>query len=164
MAEPNVLLLDEPTNDLDIDTLQQLEDLLDGWPGSLVVVSHDRYLVERVCDTVVALLGDGRITHLPGGIDEYLTRYRPAPAQVAAPPAATGPTPAAQLRTARKELARLERQIERLAGREAELQQRIIQQAADPAAFRELEGELREVLAAKDDLETRWLEVAEAAG
>jgi ATP-binding cassette subfamily F protein uup len=110
------------------------------------------------------LLGDGRITHLPGGIDEYLTRYRPAPAQVAAPPAATGPTPAAQLRTARKELARLERQIERLAGREAELQQRIIQQAADPAAFRELEGELREVLAAKDDLETRWLEVAEAAG
>jgi ATP-binding cassette subfamily F protein uup len=164
MAEPNVLLLDEPTNDLDIDTLQQLEDLLDGWPGSLVVVSHDRYLVERVCDTVVALLGDGRITHLPGGIDEYLTRYRPAPAQVAAPPAATGPTPAAQLRTARKELARLERQIKRLAGREAELQQRIIQQAADPAAFRELEGELREVLAAKDDLETRWLEVAEAAG
>ncbi|HKS51905.1 MAG TPA: ABC-F family ATP-binding cassette domain-containing protein [Pseudonocardiaceae bacterium] len=164
MAEPNVLLLDEPTNDLDIDTLQQLEDLLDGWPGSLVVVSHDRYLVERVCDTVVALLGDGRITHLPGGIDEYLTRYRPAPAQVAAPPAATGPTPAAQLRTARKELARLERQIERLAGREAELQQQIIQQAADPAAFRELEGELREVLAAKDDLETRWLEVAEAAG
>jgi ABC transport system ATP-binding/permease protein len=164
MAEPNVLMLDEPTNDLDIDTLQQLEDLLDGWPGSLVVVSHDRYLVERVCDTVVALLGDGRITHLPGGIDEYLTRYRPAPAQVAAPPAATGPTPAAQLRTARKELARLERQIERLAGREAELQQQIIQQAADPAAFRELEGELREVLAAKDDLETRWLEVAEAAG
>jgi ABC transport system ATP-binding/permease protein len=70
MAEPNVLLLDEPTNDLDIDTLQQLEDLLDGWPGSMVVVSHDRYLVERVCDTVVALLGDGRITHLPGGIEE----------------------------------------------------------------------------------------------
>ncbi|MGH3998171.1 MAG: ABC-F family ATP-binding cassette domain-containing protein, partial [Pseudonocardiaceae bacterium] len=74
MAEPNVLLLDEPTNDLDIDTLQQLEDLLDGWPGSLVVVSHDRYLIERVCDTVVALFGDGRITQLPGGIEEYLQR------------------------------------------------------------------------------------------
>ena len=74
MAEPNVLLLDEPTNDLDIDTLQQLEDLLDSWPGTLVVVSHDRYLVERVCDTVVALLGDGRITDLPGGIEEYLAR------------------------------------------------------------------------------------------
>ncbi|HEX6403900.1 MAG TPA: ABC-F family ATP-binding cassette domain-containing protein [Pseudonocardiaceae bacterium] len=164
MAEPNVLLLDEPTNDLDIDTLQQLEDLLDSWPGSLVVVSHDRYLVERICDTVVALPGDGRIMHLPGGIDEYLTRYRPAPVQVAALPAATGSTQAAQLRVARKELARLERQLERLAGREAELQQQISQQAADPAAFRELDSELRAVLAAKDDLETRWLEVAEAAG
>jgi ATP-binding cassette subfamily F protein uup len=165
MAEPNVLLLDEPTNDLDIDTLQQLEDLLDGWPGSLVVVSHDRYLVERVCDTVVAMLGDGRITHLPGGIEEYLTRYRPAPAQVAALPAATGSsTQAAQLRVARKELARLERQLERLAGREAELQQQIVQRAADPAAFRELDSELRAVLAAKDDLETRWLEVADATG
>ena len=84
MAEPNVLLLDEPTNDLDIDTLQQLEDLLDSWPGTLVVVSHDRYLVERVCDTVVALLGDGRITDLPGGIEEYLARRD---AQLAAPAA-----------------------------------------------------------------------------
>ena len=74
MAEPNVLMLDEPTNDLDVDTLARLEDLLDGWPGTLVVVSHDRYLVERVCDTVVALLGDGKITHLPGGIEEYLAR------------------------------------------------------------------------------------------
>jgi ATP-binding cassette subfamily F protein uup len=74
MAEPNVLMLDEPTNDLDVDTLARLEDLLDGWPGTLVVVSHDRYLVERVCDTVVALLGDGKITHLPGGIEEYLVR------------------------------------------------------------------------------------------
>jgi len=74
MAEPNVLLLDEPTNDLDVDTLSNLEDLLDGWPGTLVVVSHDRYLVERVCDTVIALLGDGKLTHLPGGIEEYLAR------------------------------------------------------------------------------------------
>ncbi len=74
MAEPNVLLLDEPTNDLDVDTLANLEDLLDGWPGTLVVVSHDRYLVERVCDTVVALFGDGKLTHLPGGIEEYLAR------------------------------------------------------------------------------------------
>ncbi len=173
MAEPNVLLLDEPTNDLDIDTLQQLEDLLDGWPGSLVVVSHDRYFVDRVCDTVVALLGDGEITHLPGGIEEYLDRRAGAPAT----PSHSGPssgsssgpsfgtlTEAAEQRAARKELARLERQLERLAGREAELQRRIIQQAADPAEFRELDGELRVVLAAKSDLETRWLEVADAAG
>ncbi len=78
MAEPNVLLLDEPTNDLDTDTLAALEDLLDTWPGTLVVVSHDRYLVERVCDTVVALLGDGSLAALPGGVDEYLARRRAA--------------------------------------------------------------------------------------
>ncbi|MDQ4009592.1 MAG: ATP-binding cassette domain-containing protein [Actinomycetota bacterium] len=169
MAEPNVLLLDEPTNDLDIDTLQQLEDLLDGWPGSLVVVSHDRYLVERVCDTVVALFGDGRITQLPGGIEEYLQRWDAAEGvrlqgcqtRLAPSDASIG---AAQQRTARKELARLERQLERLAGREADLQRRIAQQAASPDAFRELDGELRAVLAAKDDLETRWLEVADAVG
>jgi ATP-binding cassette subfamily F protein uup len=166
MAEPNVLLLDEPTNDLDIDTLQQLEDLLDGWPGSLIVVSHDRYFVDRVCDTVVALLGDGRITHLPGGIDEYLDRRDSTPAltgSLSREPSGM-PTEAAELRAARKELARLERQMERLASREARLQQQITEQAADPAAFRELDSELRAVLAAKNDLETRWLEVAEAAG
>ena len=79
-------------------------------------------------------------------------------------PAATASTQAAQLRVARKELVRLERQLERLAGREAELQQQISQRAADPAAFRELDSELRAVLAAKDDLETRWLEVADSVG
>ncbi len=165
MAEPNVLLLDEPTNDLDIDTLQQLEDLLDGWPGSLVVVSHDRYLVERVCDTVVALLGDGRITQFPGGIEEYLQRWDSASEVASQAISSTGsPTAAAEARVARKELARLERQLERLAGQEADLQRRIVHQAGDPGAFRELDGELRAVLAAKDDLETRWLEVADAAG
>jgi ATP-binding cassette subfamily F protein uup len=170
MAEPNVLLLDEPTNDLDIDTLQQLEDLLDGWPGSLVVVSHDRYFIDRVCDIVVALLGDGHITHLPGGIEEYLDRCDAATSlsgDSAGPCQGVmrgRPPQAVQLRAARKELARLERQLERLTVRETELQQRIVQQAADPAAFRELDNELRTVLAAKDALETRWLEVADAAG
>jgi ATP-binding cassette subfamily F protein uup len=166
MAEPNVLLLDEPTNDLDIDTLQQLEDLLDGWPGSLVVVSHDRYFVDRVCDTVVALLGNGRITNLPGGIEEYLERRVSGPALTSPLPGASSgvPTEAAERRVARKELTRLERQLDRLAGREAELQQQIVQQAADPAAFRKLDNELRAVLAAKDDLETRWLEVADTTG
>jgi ATP-binding cassette subfamily F protein uup len=79
MDEPNVLLLDEPTNDLDIETLTSLEDLLDGWAGTLVVVSHDRYLLERVCDRQVALLGDGRLRDLPGGVEEYL-RLRAAAA------------------------------------------------------------------------------------
>ncbi len=78
MDEPNVLLLDEPTNDLDVDTLTALEDLLDGWPGTLVVVSHDRYFVERVCDDVFALTGGGGLDHLPGGIDQYLELRRAA--------------------------------------------------------------------------------------
>ena len=78
MTEPNVLLLDEPTNDLDIETLTELEDLLDGWPGTLVVVSHDRYFLERVTEHVVALLGDGRLSFLGGGVDEYLDRVRAA--------------------------------------------------------------------------------------
>ena len=76
MTEPNVLLLDEPTNDLDIETLTELEDLLDDWPGTLVVVSHDRYFLERVTEHVVALLGDGRLSFLGGGVDEYLDRVR----------------------------------------------------------------------------------------
>ena len=76
MAEPNVLLLDEPTNDLDIDTLQELESLLDEWPGTLVVISHDRYLIERICDSTWALFGDGQLTNLPGGIEQYLERRK----------------------------------------------------------------------------------------
>ncbi|HZK32598.1 MAG TPA: ABC-F family ATP-binding cassette domain-containing protein, partial [Corynebacterium sp.] len=76
MSEPNVLLLDEPTNDLDIDTLQELEELLDGWPGTLVVISHDRYLIERIVDNTYALFGDGELKNLPGGIEEYLARRK----------------------------------------------------------------------------------------
>lgn len=78
VGEPNVLLLDEPTNDLDTDTLAALEDLLDGWPGTLIVVSHDRYLLERVCDRQVALLGDARVRDLPGGVEQYLELRRAA--------------------------------------------------------------------------------------
>ncbi|MGL5909973.1 MAG: ATP-binding cassette domain-containing protein, partial [Phycicoccus sp.] len=85
MDEPNVLLLDEPTNDLDIDTLTSLEDVLDGWPGTLVVVSHDRYLLERVCDRQVALLGDGRLRDLPGGVEEYLRLRADAAARRGSP-------------------------------------------------------------------------------
>ena len=85
LGEPNVLLLDEPTNELDIDTLTELEDMLDGWPGSMVVVSHDRYFLERACDHVVALV-DGALPYLPGGVAEYLDRR-------ARPPAARPPGP-----------------------------------------------------------------------
>ena len=73
MDEPNVLLLDEPTNDLDVDTLTALEDLLDSWAGTLIAASHDRYFLERVCDSVTALIGSGQLASLPGGVDEYLS-------------------------------------------------------------------------------------------
>jgi ATP-binding cassette subfamily F protein uup len=172
MAEPNVLLLDEPTNDLDIDTLQQLEDLLDGWAGTLVVISHDRYLVERVCDGVVALFGDGRITDLPGGIDEYLRRRdRQAEAERASQPAPAGSAPAprpgpsaAEQRAARKELAKLERRLAGLSQREAELHAALAEAATDPDRLLALDAELRTVVAERTEVEERWLELAETAG
>ncbi|HEX4720929.1 MAG TPA: ABC-F family ATP-binding cassette domain-containing protein [Pseudonocardiaceae bacterium] len=164
MAEPNVLLLDEPTNDLDIDTLQQLEDLLDSWAGTMVVVSHDRYLVERVCDRVVALLGDGRITHLVGGIDEYLTRLAERQPPSAPAPVASAPSDAAERRTARKTLARLERRLETLGTRVARLNEEMAGAATDPDRLIELDADLRTVRAEQEELEEQWLAAAELAG
>ena len=170
MAEPNVLLLDEPTNDLDVDTLAHLEDLLDGWPGTLVVVSHDRYLVERACDTVVALFGDGRITHLPGGIDEYLARRAAAGDAVASAavqaPASTPRTSglsAAEQRAARKEAQRLERRMETLSAREEKLHAQLAEAATDPDRLLALDAELRAVVAEREQVELDWLAAAELA-
>jgi ATP-binding cassette subfamily F protein uup len=169
MGEPNVLMLDEPTNDLDIETLTALEDLLDGWPGTLVVVSHDRYFLERTTDHVVALLGDGALRALPGGVDEYLERrraaagVRPAVAgPVAAEPAPAGPT-AADARAARKELARIERQLERVAVREAQLHEAIAADATDYEKVAALDAELRELAAERGALEEQWLAAAEVS-
>jgi ATP-binding cassette subfamily F protein uup len=167
MGEPNVLLLDEPTNDLDIDTLRALEDLLDGWPGTLVVVSHDRYFVERVCDDVYALLGDGGVRHVPGGIEQYL-ELRRMEAAVEAPPkpaARAGRTaPAgAVLRAARKEAARLERALEKLAERERALHAAMAASATDHERLRELQAELDDVAARREEAEIGWLEEAETA-
>jgi ATP-binding cassette subfamily F protein uup len=166
MAEPNVLLLDEPTNDLDIETLTEFEDLLDGWPGTLVVVSHDRYFLERVTEHVVALLGDGGLSFLGGGVDEYLDRVRTAragssggPQPVRAAPAAPRSS-AAEERTARKELQRLERQLDRLAVRETELTEALAANATDYEKLTSLGAELRAVQREKSDLEDRWLAVA----
>ncbi|GGP59596.1 ABC-F family ATP-binding cassette domain-containing protein [Saccharothrix coeruleofusca] len=166
MAEPNVLLLDEPTNDLDIDTLQQLEDLLDSWPGTLVVISHDRYLVERVCDKVVALFGDGGLTDLPGGIEEYLRRRDAQREAVAAPaPRAASPSSssAADQRAARKELARLERRLEALQKKEAQLHAKLAEAATDPERLMALDAELKAVLAEAEDVEAQWLLAVETA-
>jgi ATP-binding cassette subfamily F protein uup len=180
LAEPNVLLLDEPTNDLDIETLTELEDLLDGWAGSVVVVSHDRYFLERVTDHVVALL-DGGLAYLPGGVDEYLSiraGNESAPAAGRAPGRARaddGPAPdgrgghdgsdggptAAQVRTGQKELARLERQIARLAGTEDQLSADLAANATDYARLVDLGEQLRAAQRERAGLEERWLELAE---
>jgi ABC transport system ATP-binding/permease protein len=165
LDEPNVLLLDEPTNDLDIDTLTELEDMLDGWPGSLVVVSHDRYFLERVTDHVVALLG-GHLAYLPGGVAEYLERLDRQHA--AAAPASAGPSSAAprassaaRQRAAQKELVRLERQLDRVSGREAELTVALAEHAADYTRLIDLGVQLRAVQQEKAGLEDRWLTLAE---
>ncbi|WP_425450759.1 ABC-F family ATP-binding cassette domain-containing protein [Xylanimonas oleitrophica] len=181
VAEPNVLLLDEPTNDLDTDTLAALEDLLDGWTGTLIVVSHDRYLLERVCDRQWALLGDGKIRDLPGGVEQYLDLRRAAQGGASSSPAAAVPDggapaagegaagsvpapSAADVRTAKKEIARIERRLARIADDEKKLHEKI---AADPTNFEavaELDGRLRELAAEKEELELAWLEAAEVAG
>jgi len=184
VGEPNVLFLDEPTNDLDVDTLTELEDLLDGWPGSLVVVSHDRYFLERVTDHVVALLGDGKLSYLGGGVEEYLQRRArqampvPGPAGPgtdvgvggpgtagsgagASTRPAGGPTTAAAQRAARKELQRLERQLARVGDREAGLTAALAAEASDYTRLIELGAELRTVQDQKARLEEQWLAVAE---
>jgi ATP-binding cassette subfamily F protein uup len=161
MAEPNVLLLDEPTNDLDIDTLTALEDLLDSWPGTLIVVSHDRYFVERVCDDVYGLLGDGALRHLPGGIEQYVELRREAGEEPPAPQApATGATGAA-VHTARKEVRRIERALDGIAQREAALHDAMAQSATDHDRLSALTADLAALGAERELLETQWLVASE---
>ena len=159
MGEPNVLLLDEPTNDLDIDTLNALEDVLDGWPGTLLVVSHDRYFLERTTTVTSSLMGDGTVKALPGGVDEYLAkRIRRAVAVPAANPAAAA---RGDSRAARKDLQRLERELVKLDSREAELLGQIADDAADHRKVAVLDADLREVRSRKESVEHSWLELSE---
>ncbi len=162
MGEPNVLLLDEPTNDLDIDTLTALEDLLDSWPGTLVVVSHDRYFVERVCDDVFALTPQGGIAHLPGGVDQYLEQQRePRPAPAAVPAGSRGvATAGAVLRATRKEVQRLERALERQGAVERSLHEQMTASSTDHLRLSELQAELKASIERREQLEAAWLEAA----
>jgi ABC transport system ATP-binding/permease protein len=170
MEGPNVLLLDEPTNDLDIDTLTALEDLLDGWPGTLVVVSHDRYFVERVCDNVYALTPAGGIRHVPGGIDQYLRERTDALEPVARrvpvkKGMAAGAATRSKLRDARRaeqEAKRLERAIEKLAERERTLNEEMAVNATDHASLGALHAELDQIVAEREQLEAAWLETSES--
>ena len=166
MDEPNVLLLDEPTNDLDIDTLPALEDLLDGWPGTLVVVSHDRYFVERVCDDVYALTGDGGVRHLPGGIEQYLELRHAAAGRRRRPPrAAARPAPRPARCCARR--ARRWRGWSARSRGSPRASRRCTRtwpaSATDHERLRELQAELDAVAAEREDAEAAWLEAAETA-
>jgi ABC transport system ATP-binding/permease protein len=187
-----VLLLDEPTNDLDIETLNVLEDFLDRWPGTLIVVSHDRYFLERVCDTVWALLGDGQISMLPRGVDEYLERRKAELAAPARPVADVRLQPAdpsqmytdsagdskagdakagkpkagkpkagsAEERTARKAVARLDKQLARLAQQEASINAEIAEHAHDYDRIATLSSQLVVLHEEKESAELEWLEAA----
>lgn len=178
LQEPNVLILDEPTNDLDTDMLAAIEDLLDAWPGTLLVVSHDRYLVERVTDRQVAIL-DGHLRDLPRGVDQYLELRKqqvsgldtrpaspgaPRPPEAAAPPAGQ---PAVALtgadrRVAEKELASIDRRLEKLQSQIAEQHEKLARHdQSDYVGLGVLGDELSGLEAAVADLETRWLEVSE---
>lgn len=176
MAEPNVLLLDEPTNDLDIDTLQELESLLDGWPGTMVVISHDRYLIERVCDSTWALFGDGGLTNLPGGIEQYLQKRAQLQAaegrndnvldlgerdQEAAQP--QNSLSSQQEREIHKEMNAIERKMGKVDQKIARIHDALAEAAevVDTAKMTELDSDLREATEEKDELEMRWMELGE---
>jgi len=174
MAEPNVLILDEPTNDLDIETLTSLEDVLDGWAGTLLVVSHDRYLLERMCDRQVALLGDGAVRDLPGGVEQYLDLRHAARLSAAASgasggsgastspagPERSGPS-AAERRGAKKDLLRIERQLSKLSVQEDRIHLQMAAKASDHTAVTVLNDKLRAIVDERETLELEWLSVAE---
>ncbi|OUZ07319.1 ABC transporter ATP-binding protein [Aeromicrobium sp. PE09-221] len=170
LAEPNVLILDEPTNDMDTDMLTAIEDLLDTWPGTLLVVSHDRYLLERVTDQQYAIL-DGRLRHLPGGVDEYLAlRERQDQARDFASSAPRDTVveeqsglSGAERRAVQKEIASVERRMERLAARVDILHERLA--AHDQSDYEGLQTHTEELRTVEDEiahLEERWLELSES--
>ena len=190
MAEPNVLLLDEPTNDLDIDTLQELESLLDSWPGTMVVISHDRYLIERIADNTYALFGDGKLTNLPGGIDEYLRRRAALDAaqpagvvnlgestkQDSAPDGSgngagnakkesTKRLSSQEERELTKKMNALERKMGKLDEQATKLNAEMAEVAGagdiDTAKLTELDSKLKEVTSQREELEMEWLELGE---
>jgi ATP-binding cassette subfamily F protein uup len=172
LAEPNVLLLDEPTNDLDIDTLNVLEDFLDGWPGTLIVVSHDRYFLERVTDSVWALLGDGQISMLPRGVDEYLERRAgglasgqldvgTASQQAANTSVSKAKVGGAEERAARKAVSRIEKRLARITELETKLNAEVLEHAQDYEKLAEISAQLSALATEKGDLELEWLEASE---
>lgn len=157
MDSPNVLLLDEPTNDFDVETLTALEDLLDSFGGTLLVISHDRYFLERVCDRFVGLLGDGSLRDLPGGIEEYL-KLRSASLSITTPSQAkSGKSSAAESRLVKKEISKFEKQLERAEVEIASLVKAQGDLAFDHEKLAKVMEELAAAKAKKDVIEEAWL-------
>ena len=158
MDSPNVLLLDEPTNDFDIEILTELEDLLDSFAGTLIVISHDRYFLERTCDRIVGLLGDGKLTDLPRGIDQYL-ELREAQIADSIPKQNSEKrvSSAAEERQIRKELTRIERQMEKLDAEIAELMKYQEAAAYDAEKLIEATNNLESAKQKRATLEEEWL-------
>lgn len=169
LGQPNVLILDEPTNDLDTDMLAAMEDLLDSWPGTLIVVSHDRYFLERVTDQQYGILG-GHLRHLPGGVDEYLRLRANHAEQTGAPtakPAADAPAglSGADLRATQKEVAAIERKLEKLAGQIDKAHVKLAEHDQDDyEGLQRLTAGLRELETEVAQLEERWLELSDSIG
>jgi ATP-binding cassette subfamily F protein uup len=160
MDSPNVLLLDEPTNDFDVETLTALEDLLDSYAGVIVVISHDRYFLERVCDRFVGLLGDESLRDLPRGVDQYLElRTSMIERSISQAPKKTI-SDAAQVRLIKKEIARLEKQIEKIEIEEAALAQEQAAAAFDHQKLLDLGAKLHAVQLQRQKLEDEWLELS----
>ena len=171
LSEPNLIILDEPTNDVDSEMLTAMEDLLDSWPGTLIVVSHDRYLLERVTDQQYAIL-DGRLRHVPGGVDEYLRLRSEQDAahatdrpDVASQPGSEQPTGAvsgAQRHAAQKEISSIERRLDKLTATIEAVHQQMAED--DPSDYERLQqraDEVRELESEVEQLEERWLELSE---
>jgi ABC transport system ATP-binding/permease protein len=158
MDSPNVLLLDEPTNDFDVETLTALEDLLDSFGGTLLVISHDRYFLERVCDRFVGLLGDSKLRDLPGGIDEYLKLREISTQPIAAGALKVKSSNIAEIKEVRKEIAKYERQIAKLEGQILELESQQSELAFDHEKLAQNMEELAKLSQEKSAIEESWLQ------
>jgi ATP-binding cassette subfamily F protein uup len=157
MDSPNVLILDEPTNDFDVETLTALEDLLDSFGGTMLVISHDRYFLERVCDRFVGLLGDHSLRDLPKGVEQYLELRRNRSSAGAPVKSASGVGNAAQQRDLKKEITKLDRQIEKANVEHATLLAQQAEAAMDYEKLAQVSAALEANIARKSELEEQWL-------
>jgi len=157
MGSPNVLLLDEPTNDFDVETLTSLEDLLDSFAGTLVVISHDRYFLERTCDKFVGLLGNGTLRDLPRGIDEYLELRKVMVSNALPIQKFKSSSSLAEIQRMKKNIAKYEKQIQKLSQEELELNSKLEEASFDHEVLMELTIKIDKVREVKFSIEEEWM-------